>query len=83
MVLSTDPMLVHCSAGVGRTGTFIAVYSLLEAYMDPATTRPDPFNTVLTMRRQRMKMVQKAPQYVYIFKVLRSEVKDEEGDYYQ
>ena len=31
---STRPILVHCSAGVGRTGTFIAVYKLVEEYYD-------------------------------------------------
>ena len=30
----------------------------------------DPFETVLTMRRQRMKMVQKPRQYNYMFRCL-------------
>ena len=30
----TIPILVHCSAGVGRTGTFIAVYKLIEDYFN-------------------------------------------------
>ena len=42
----------------------------------------DPFQTVVEMRRQRMKMVQKSPQYVYIFKCVGEVVKQEEGDYY-
>ena len=29
-----EPILVHCSAGVGRTGTFIAVYKLIEDFYD-------------------------------------------------
>ena len=33
-VRDTQPILVHCSAGVGRTGTFIAVYKLVEEYYD-------------------------------------------------
>ena len=32
----TRPILVHCSAGVGRTGTFIAVYKLVEEYYNDA-----------------------------------------------
>ena len=42
----------------------------------------DVYNTVLQMRKQRMKMVQKPQQYVYIFKCIKDEIKTEQGDYY-
>ena len=78
-----DPILVHCSAGVGRTGTFIAVYKLVSDYHDHNKDKIDPYFAVLEMRGCRMKTVQKKEQYVYIFKCLRDEVKAEEGDYYK
>ena len=31
---SPKPILVHCSAGVGRTGTFIGVYKVVEELYD-------------------------------------------------
>ena len=31
---ATDSILVHCSDGVGRTGTFIGVYKLIEEFHD-------------------------------------------------
>ena len=42
------------------------------------------FSTVLKIREQRMKMVQKPEQYVYIFKCLRDEIRslEAEDDYY-
>ena len=64
-------ILVHCSAGVGRTGTFLAVYKLWLDYINPHVKELSVFTTVLTLRRQRCLMVQKNEQYAYIAKSLR------------
>ena len=80
---SKETILVHCSAGVGRTGTFIAVYKLVSDYMDSKVRALHVKKTVLQMRRCRMRMVQKKEQYAYIFKCLRDVVRTEQGEYYQ
>ena len=97
---SSNLILVHCSAGVGRTGTFIALYKLIEDYYNCIEEREphnmrrlslikgeskylDVYDTVLQMRYQRRKMVQKQEQYLYVYRCLRDEVKSEEGGYYQ
>ena len=53
---SKDPILVHCSAGVGRTGTFIAVDIALEQAKKEGVV--DIAGIVNRLRKQRMKMVQ-------------------------
>ena len=53
---------------MGRSGTFIAVYKLLEEYLKKDRKQLDVFGTLLEMQGQRMRMIQKAPQYVYVFK---------------
>ena len=50
------PMLVHCSAGVGRTGTFILLDYMLERLMHEDTINIHDF--VIKMRSRRMLMVQ-------------------------
>ena len=70
-MLLPGTILVHCSAGVGRTGTFLAVYKLWLDYMNPNVKELSVFSTVLALRRQRCLMVQKKQQYAYIAKCLR------------
>ena len=53
---SKGPILVHCSAGVGRTGTFIAMDIALEQAKKEGVV--DIAGIVNRLRQQRMKMVQ-------------------------
>ncbi|XP_022097201.1 receptor-type tyrosine-protein phosphatase T-like [Acanthaster planci] len=62
------PIVVHCSAGVGRTGTFISVDSMLD--MAEAEGQVDVLQFVRNMREQRFLMVQTLKQYRFIFDVL-------------
>ena len=49
-------LVSHCSAGVGRTGTFITIDSVLEQVEKEQVV--DIGGTVNMIRQQRMKMVQ-------------------------
>jgi len=50
------PILVHCSAGVGRTGTLVALDSLLEQLIEENSV--SIFNTICDLRHQRNFLVQ-------------------------
>ncbi|KAH9490851.1 Receptor-type tyrosine-protein phosphatase zeta [Bulinus truncatus] len=66
------PIVVHCSAGVGRTGTFIALHNLLTQAEE--TGQVDFFNTVIKLRKDRMFMVQTAEQYMFLHKTVMAAV---------
>ena len=59
------PILVHCSAGVGRTGTFITLYNLLTAIQQHKPI--NIYSTVNAMREHRPQMVQAFTQYKFIY----------------
>jgi len=63
-----SPLLVHCSAGVGRTGTFICVDQIMRSIDSSRTTDVDIFHTVYQLRRDRRYMVQTRAQYEYVYK---------------
>ncbi|XP_043109848.1 receptor-type tyrosine-protein phosphatase epsilon-like isoform X1 [Puntigrus tetrazona] len=63
-----NPIVVHCSAGAGRTGTFIALSNILERVK--AEGLLDVFQTVKSLRTQRPHMVQTVEQYDFCYRVV-------------
>jgi protein-tyrosine phosphatase len=73
---SNSPRIVHCSAGVGRSGTFIALDWLLteleEGGLDSLDDEADPISDIVdTLRQQRMMMVQSDSQYSFLYDLTR------------
>ncbi|CAG0924266.1 unnamed protein product [Notodromas monacha] len=58
------PIVVHCSAGVGRTGAYMAVHTLL-AQLE-ATRKVGAAGVLQRMRKQRAWLVQTPEQYAFI-----------------
>ncbi len=65
------PILVHCSAGVGRTGTFIAICQIIKCLEKIKLLKKEPilnvFNVVRKLREQRYSMVTDTIQYKSIY----------------
>ena len=69
--IHSGPILVHCSADVGRTGTFLTLYKLWMDFQSPSCHQLAILPTVLALRQQRMKMVQKSVRYSYLASCIR------------
>ncbi|KAF5017186.1 hypothetical protein F66182_10914 [Fusarium sp. NRRL 66182] len=82
-----NPRIIHCSAGVGRTGTFITLEHLMhelelgtfERYDEPAEGPDLIVETVDMLREQRVGMVQGRPQFQFIYQVMRKLWQDKYG----
>uniref|UniRef100_A0A8C2JR75 Receptor-type tyrosine-protein phosphatase C n=1 Tax=Cyprinus carpio TaxID=7962 RepID=A0A8C2JR75_CYPCA len=64
----SGPVVVHCSAGVGRTGTYMSIDAMIESL--EAEGRVDIYGFVAKLRRQRCLMVQVEAQYILIHTAL-------------
>ncbi|TRY59645.1 hypothetical protein DNTS_027387, partial [Danionella cerebrum] len=62
------PIIVHCSAGVGRTGTFIVIDAMMD--MMHAEGRVDVFSFVSKIRKQRCQLIQTDMQYSFIYQAV-------------
>uniref|UniRef100_A0A7N8XZP5 protein-tyrosine-phosphatase n=1 Tax=Mastacembelus armatus TaxID=205130 RepID=A0A7N8XZP5_9TELE len=61
---SAGPIVVHCSAGAGRTGCFIVIDIMLD--MAEREGVVDIYNCVKALRSRRINMVQTEEQYIFI-----------------
>merc|ERR1712158_110522 len=62
------PILVHCSAGVGRSGTLIAIDTLSQAMDEEGAV--NIFQTVSDLRHQRNYLVQSVKQYQFVYRAI-------------
>ena len=64
----TGPVVIHCSAGIGRTGCFLSIDMCMQQF--DKLKKMDILGCVCGLRRSRGMTVQTSPQYRYIHEVL-------------
>ncbi|GFR11554.1 tyrosine-protein phosphatase 69D [Trichonephila clavata] len=62
------PLLVHCSEGVGRTGTYVAIDSLIEQL--DAEGIVDIFSFVTHLRYHRNHLIRTLEEYMFVYRAL-------------
>jgi len=74
-----SPVVVHCSAGIGRAGTFIAIDILIRKYQKILRGRLEHLSSVMDsvmkLRTQRRGMIQTFEQYQFIYSALQDFVR--------
>lgn len=65
---SAGPILCHCSAGIGRTGTYIGLHYLLDQALTEGQV--DVLQAAHIMRGNRVNMIQTCEQYIFVYDAL-------------
>jgi len=79
------PMIVHCSAGIGRAGTFIATDIMIRAHSSNSKTEKGcpprtVMDTVIHLREQRRGMVQTLDQYRFVHQAVTDYLLESSGE---